>query len=631
MRQCAQMREWMSVRLDGRLESDRIARLERHLVDCARCRDFLRELERLVAEVQGLPPVTPPSDLVAKVRSRIDNRVAWPLRPWFSMPQVGAALAASLLLAAAAYSLRDVVPFRSKIQVTPDLAPRSQGNADAMAKRLAPAGHGDAAVREAMPFEDAAAAPAPRRPAPQAPAPATEVNAPDVPAPPIENPLPVSAPVPVSIAPEPPAAPEPAKFRPLQRLQRPYDQAGRADAARQPAADTASLPEGRAAYADKELQAARAALRKASDLRPVGRVADLDDGSKEAAKGEEASAGFRRWAAAGGSTDKGDSAAVSVPGPAAARSKAIAESPQTKHDAAEPSAAVAARGAVKTPDGGKPFATRAEMEGRIWVPSAVQTEAKQGHAEAPSARERRDEAAGGESRARNAIDPYSKGKSASPGWSASADGNGANIAERDSPAAAPARVVAGGLGAGRRLAPADGGVATTVRTGGSVEKLELAAERTSGAVPDEMRATLKAAEAADATFHVTVRTRELAKVLDMLPRTGKGPTATTAPGPNGAADRAGDGLASKTHTVELELTPASYDELLGRLRALATVTVSSTREGHTPAAQEGSYTGRWVRRATVGVGLPAELDSKAPSLSAEGEKRIRLVVTVSAE
>jgi anti-sigma factor RsiW len=67
-------RAHMSAYIDGELAQLRRPRLDRHLAECAQCRDLLRSLRRMIAALGELP-VPPggakPDDVAAAVRRRL--------------------------------------------------------------------------------------------------------------------------------------------------------------------------------------------------------------------------------------------------------------------------------------------------------------------------------------------------------------------------------------------------------------------------------------------------------------------------------------------------------------------------------------------------------------------------------
>ncbi len=63
--------EALSAYLDGETAPAEERRLAAHLAGCLHCRSRLAATRRLVGELRHLPPVVPPPELAALVRSRV--------------------------------------------------------------------------------------------------------------------------------------------------------------------------------------------------------------------------------------------------------------------------------------------------------------------------------------------------------------------------------------------------------------------------------------------------------------------------------------------------------------------------------------------------------------------------------
>lgn len=114
---CDDINELMSSQIDGRLDGEGQRLLSEHLAQCAGCRADFAALKDTVNMVRGIGLEQPPSDLLAKVRARIDEENARTSLPFedsrdersehsrnvFLSPQSRMALAASLLLAVGVY------------------------------------------------------------------------------------------------------------------------------------------------------------------------------------------------------------------------------------------------------------------------------------------------------------------------------------------------------------------------------------------------------------------------------------------------------------------------------------------------------------------------------------------------
>lgn len=75
---CRETQAELSAYLDGEVTQPVRVALERHLVDCAACRQRLAELRRVAQGVAALPQLTPAPEFVAEVRARIAGRTSPP-------------------------------------------------------------------------------------------------------------------------------------------------------------------------------------------------------------------------------------------------------------------------------------------------------------------------------------------------------------------------------------------------------------------------------------------------------------------------------------------------------------------------------------------------------------------------
>ena len=97
--------------VDGTLAARDRASAEAHLAQCARCRDAVAELGRLVAAARQLPPsITPPRDLWPVIGRRIGQRATWNVqRVWW---RGASAAAAACVIALGIYRLTARLPDR---------------------------------------------------------------------------------------------------------------------------------------------------------------------------------------------------------------------------------------------------------------------------------------------------------------------------------------------------------------------------------------------------------------------------------------------------------------------------------------------------------------------------------------
>ena len=106
---CARARTWMQLYLDGRLDVDRLARLQGHLAGCAACREELAVLEVIWQGAVEQGVVGPPMDVTGAVMARIadleERRAAVGAARRFAFAWADAVLAAILATLATALFL----------------------------------------------------------------------------------------------------------------------------------------------------------------------------------------------------------------------------------------------------------------------------------------------------------------------------------------------------------------------------------------------------------------------------------------------------------------------------------------------------------------------------------------------
>lgn len=104
MLSCDDVRARLDEYVDELLERQELAQVERHLAECAGCREELRGLKALLAEAAALPEeLDPPRELWPGIEARLAPRARVlsfaPLRRWaFLAPPLAAAAAALLVI-----------------------------------------------------------------------------------------------------------------------------------------------------------------------------------------------------------------------------------------------------------------------------------------------------------------------------------------------------------------------------------------------------------------------------------------------------------------------------------------------------------------------------------------------------
>ena len=71
---CLELREWMSLRLDGRLAAPEAALLEAHLDSCPACSQEWRRWQAVESLFRGAPMAQPPEGLAERVMARLRRR-----------------------------------------------------------------------------------------------------------------------------------------------------------------------------------------------------------------------------------------------------------------------------------------------------------------------------------------------------------------------------------------------------------------------------------------------------------------------------------------------------------------------------------------------------------------------------
>ncbi len=70
---CQEVREWMSLRLDGSLPADQERQLDLHLDGCAVCAEEWARWQEIASLFEAAPLLQPPEDLTARVLVRIQK------------------------------------------------------------------------------------------------------------------------------------------------------------------------------------------------------------------------------------------------------------------------------------------------------------------------------------------------------------------------------------------------------------------------------------------------------------------------------------------------------------------------------------------------------------------------------
>jgi hypothetical protein len=84
--------------VDGGLEGDAAKHLERHLAECAGCRELSEDLLRLRQAASSLPPITPPERVWTELKRRLEAEQAPAYHRWFALPLWRPALALAAVL-----------------------------------------------------------------------------------------------------------------------------------------------------------------------------------------------------------------------------------------------------------------------------------------------------------------------------------------------------------------------------------------------------------------------------------------------------------------------------------------------------------------------------------------------------
>lgn len=91
------IRELLSVYLDQMCSDEEIKIVEKHLAECAECRQELAELRQTVALVAGLKEVDPPENMWAGIEQRIEKKSVWEIFAWRPVPVVVATVTILLM------------------------------------------------------------------------------------------------------------------------------------------------------------------------------------------------------------------------------------------------------------------------------------------------------------------------------------------------------------------------------------------------------------------------------------------------------------------------------------------------------------------------------------------------------
>jgi anti-sigma factor RsiW len=94
---CERIEEYLSELIDHQLDPQTAEKVNRHLTDCAACRQEFEELRLIVEQSAALEPLEPPDRLYWTIRNRV--RSARP-RPWYAPQKVGWVLVPALVTAA---------------------------------------------------------------------------------------------------------------------------------------------------------------------------------------------------------------------------------------------------------------------------------------------------------------------------------------------------------------------------------------------------------------------------------------------------------------------------------------------------------------------------------------------------
>jgi len=71
---CAAILKWLSEYIDGALDAQTRAEVEKHIAVCENCKQELASLRAVVEELGALDPVKPPADFLEKIHERMETR-----------------------------------------------------------------------------------------------------------------------------------------------------------------------------------------------------------------------------------------------------------------------------------------------------------------------------------------------------------------------------------------------------------------------------------------------------------------------------------------------------------------------------------------------------------------------------
>ena len=74
---CAGIKELFSEYIDGVLDSDTKAQLEKHISTCVGCQQKLQDLKALVGELKAVEPLKAPDDFLDRLHERIEPRFSF--------------------------------------------------------------------------------------------------------------------------------------------------------------------------------------------------------------------------------------------------------------------------------------------------------------------------------------------------------------------------------------------------------------------------------------------------------------------------------------------------------------------------------------------------------------------------
>lgn len=100
---CAKARKRISEYVDGDLDSRKRTKLERHLDECSRCQELLKDFQDMALKAKGLDQPVPSDSVWNKIQARMESgqqtviTPAPPRRTWLTVPKFQFAVAAAAL------------------------------------------------------------------------------------------------------------------------------------------------------------------------------------------------------------------------------------------------------------------------------------------------------------------------------------------------------------------------------------------------------------------------------------------------------------------------------------------------------------------------------------------------------